>query len=436
MHRRSHVKEPPNKPKLKSLHVSPTNIHGSINLSFNPPRYLHKFFLIAKIGLSQTAKHNQVAQSEKICLVGMSVNGKCPKDFWSTLGAAVTLVEMSDVACAASGKAGGFLALDWCDGGPLEELARVSFNFHRSLAEDFDGARSYGYRAVTTLSLTVTESESSAGSSALPSWVNGAASDAKTIGTTETTAQVHPQLFTRRLVDIAVERHGVSVVIAKLERVEVEEEEGRVGSVVLEGGEVLEADAVVLALGPWSSKLVMLSSLFRVYGLKAHSIVLEPREASLISPHALFVKYYCSKTKRGRPLDPEVYPRPNGEVYVCGMSKEEEVAEDPAEIRGESESIAMLKRVAKSVSRYLGEGEARVKAEQACFLPCTEDGLPVIGEVPGVKGCYVATGHNCWGILNGPATGAVLSELILDGVSTIVDLKRFSPNRFLPPSIP
>ena len=90
----------------------------------------------------------------------------------------------------------------------------------------------------------------------------------------------------------------------------------------------------------------------------------------------------------------------------------------------------VLKGVAKIVSSHLAEGEARLKAEQACFLPCTDDSVPVIGEIPGVKGCYVATGHNCWGILNGPATGAAMAELIVDGQSTIVDLARFSPARF------
>ena len=87
--------------------------------------------------------------------------------------------------------------------------------------------------------------------------------------------------------------------------------------------------------------------------------------------------------------------------------------DDPEEIRGNPESIAMLKKVAKTVSSYLGEGVARMKAEQACFLPCTDDGVPVIGEVPGVKGCYVATGHNCWGILNGPATGAAVDDSVI-----------------------
>ncbi|EEF37421.1 fad oxidoreductase, putative [Ricinus communis] len=130
-------------------------------------------------------------------------------------------------------------------------------------------------------------------------------------------------------------------------------------------------------------------------------------------------------------MDPEVYPRSSGEVYVCGMSSEVEVPEDPEEIVGDPESIRVLKRVARNVSSHLAEGKARVKAEQACFLPCTDDNIPVIGEIPGVKGCYVATGHNCWGILNGPATGAAVAELVVDGKSSIVDLSVFSPARFV-----
>lgn len=120
-----------------------------------------------------------------------------------------------------------------------------------------------------------------------------------------------------------------------------------------------------------------------------------------------------------------------GEVYICGMSAEAEVPDDPEEVLPNSESIEVLKRVAKNVSSHLGEGEATVKAEQACFLPCTDDSAPVIGEIPGLKGCYVATGHNCWGILNGPATGAAVAELVLDGHATIVNLEKFSPARFV-----
>jgi glycine/D-amino acid oxidase-like deaminating enzyme len=71
-----------------------------------------------------------------------------------------------------------------------------------------------------------------------------------------------------------------------------------------------------------------------------------------------------------------------------------------------------------------------VEAQQACFLPLSPDGVPVIGPVPGVAGAYVATGHSCWGILNGPATGLAVAELLAHGEARSVDLRAFSPARF------
>ncbi|KAJ6305628.1 hypothetical protein OIU78_021053 [Salix suchowensis] len=281
-------------------------------------------------------------QPKRVAVCGGGVIGVCTAYFLAKKGASVTLIEKSSVACAASGKSGGFLALDWCDGGPLASLARASFNLHRSLAEEFSGAESYGYRPLTTLSLTVTESEEQSPPSRdknLPSWVDGPARVLRAIGSTETTAQVHPQMFTKTLLSKAVEKYGVEVVIGKVDSVGVEG--GRVESVVLEGGRVIESDSVVLALGPWSGKFEMLSSLFRVYGLRAHSIVLEPKEPDAITPHALFLSYYPEQG--GKPMDPEVYPRPTGEVYLCGMSSEVELPEDPEQIAGDPESLEVLK---------------------------------------------------------------------------------------------
>nr|XP_043606888.1 putative oxidoreductase C1F5.03c [Erigeron canadensis] len=364
---------------------------------------------------------------KKVLVCGGGVIGVCTAYFLSKKGAAVTLIEQSSIACAASGKAGGFLALDWCDGGPVSALARASFDLHHSLAEELNGGEGYGYRPVDTLSLSVSESDTPTRGrkSTLLSWIDGPAKSPKTIGTKETTAQVHPQLFTKRLIEKAVAEYGVEVVIGKVKSVETSD--GRVTAVV-DGGGVIDGDAVVLALGPWTSKFTMLAEIIHVHGLKAHSIVLEPKEMDAISAHALFLSYYPAQG--GPPMDPEIYPRPTGEVYVCGMSSQEEVPDDPEQIEPDPDSIKVLKRVAGTVSSHLGE-EARVKAEQACFLPCTDDSIPVIGEIPGMKGCYVATGHSCWGILNGPATGAAMAELVMDGCSTIVDLSKFSPARFV-----
>ena len=38
--------------------------------------------------------------------------------------------------------------------------------------------------------------------------------------------------------------------------------------------------------------------------------------------------------------------------------------------------------------------------------------------------------RSCWGILNAPATGEALAQLILDGKASSVDLAPFSPARF------
>lgn len=53
--------------------------------------------------------------------------------------------------------------------------------------------------------------------------------------------------------------------------------------------------------------------------------------------------------------------------------------------------------------------EAELETNSACYLPNSPDGEIVMGAVSAVKGLYIASGHSCWGILNSPATGLLLS---------------------------
>ncbi|CAM6029589.1 unnamed protein product [Sphagnum balticum] len=367
--------------------------------------------------------------NKHVVVCGGGVIGACTAYFLGKKGVRVTLVEKSAVACAASGKAGGFLALDMCDGSVLRGLARASFGLHQSLAEELDG-ESYGYRRIHALGLGIEEAKGAPGylskghaKASVPAWVDGPVSgSAKPIGNPKTMAQVHPQLFTQAIFAKAVEKYGVSLVIGKVQEVKLAG--NKVTGVVVDG-EVIAADTVVVAMGPWSGENSLVSSLTSISGLKAHSIVVRPKQPDAISPYALFLTY---RTKEGKVLDPEIYPRPRGEVYVCGMTEEVAVPDDPQQIIPRPEATAMLQRVAGTVSSVLADAE--IEVAQACFLPCSEDGVPVIGKIPNVDGAYVATGHSCWGILNAPATGASLAELIVDGVSTTVDLKPFDPLRF------
>jgi glycine/D-amino acid oxidase-like deaminating enzyme len=352
-----------------------------------------------------------------VVVCGAGVIGAAVAYFLALRGARVTVVERSGVACAASGKSGGFLALDWCDGSPLAPLARASFALHAELAREL-GA-DYGYRRMDTFMLAARERGALGGGHRVPApaWLDGAGVVTAALGSVETTAQVHPARFTTALLDAArargaVLRMGVVEGIAQRDGVTR-------GAVV--DGETLEADAVVLAMGPWTGRAAPGLRLPRISGLKGYSVTLT---GAGVPAHALFVDY---RTADGRALEPEIFPRPDGEVYVCGMADPQPLPDSPEGVEVSDAACATLARAAGRVSTALAA--ASIERRQACYRPVTDDGLPLIGRVPGPSGAYVATGHGPWGMLNAPATGLALAQLIVDGTARLFDLSPFDPAR-------
>jgi glycine/D-amino acid oxidase-like deaminating enzyme len=357
-----------------------------------------------------------------VVVCGAGVVGASVAYFLAERGVAVTVVERTGVACAASGKSGGFLALDWCDNSPLGPLARASFALHADLAREL-GA-DYGYRRMDTFMLAAREGATVRGGHRMPapswptpSWMDGSAIVAGALGSTETTAQVHPARFTEALLDAARAKGAI------LRRGVVEEVVVRDGVArgVQVSGEELAADAVVLALGPWTSRAARGLRLPAVRGLKGYSVTLA---AGNLPAHALFMDY---RTADGRALEPEIIPRPDGEVYVCGMADLQALPESAEGVEVSETACAVLARAAGQVSA--GLASAAITRRQACYRPVTDDGLPLIGRVPGAAGAYVATGHGPWGMLNAPATGLALAELIVGGAAKAVDLRAFDPAR-------
>lgn len=47
-----------------------------------------------------------------------------------------------------------------------------------------------------------------------------------------------------------------------------------------------------------------------------------------------------------------------------------------------------------------------------------------------VSGLFVAAGHTCWGIQNGPGTGKLMAEYVFDGDAKSADVKKLDPRRF------
>ena len=351
----------------------------------------------------------------RVLIVGAGAIGTSIAYHLAVRGADVMVLERNAVACAASGKSGGFLALDWCDGTPLMALARRSFALHAELDASLEG--DWGYRRMTTYAGGLRRSPGLTRGSEL-GWISPDVEIAGQIGSTATTAQVHPAGFTVGMMR-AAEARGAEVRLG-----EVEALLHRGGDVVgvQFNGEALEADAVVIAMGPWSILAAKWLPLPLVFGLKGHSLVFQT--GATLPPEALFLEY---AEPDGSTLSPEVFPRADGTTYVCGISSESALPVDPGVVIPDDGAIDRLKALCARMSPILAN--APMLASQACFRPVTEDGLPLIGAVPGVKGAYVATGHSVWGILNAPATGEAMTGLILDGAARSIDLSAFDPAR-------
>ena len=327
----------------------------------------------------------------------------------------MTIVESNTIACGASGKAGGYLAKDWSDHSPLGPLSRKSFQLHHELARTLP-SEEYGFRTVDTLSVSMASRRSKKTTLKLPEWMNGEhVSGSQILGTQATGCQVHPEHFTKTILKAAQETGHTQVVYAAVKHIDAAKTQ-----VKLSTGETLEADHIVIAMGPWTALAQQwLPQIPDITTQRAHSIVLQP-EGDLLSGHVIF-----AEGNRTGP-DPEIVPRPDGTVYVCGCTDDAPLPQCSTQVVCRQEYQSQLHKTTGLLSKRLGEAEC-VKL-QACYLPYTPDGLPVMGKLGDT--ISIATGHSCWGILNAPATGLVMSELIVDGQMQSLDGTPFSPSRF------
>jgi sarcosine oxidase, subunit beta len=76
------------------------------------------------------------------------------------------------------------------------------------------------------------------------------------------------------------------------------------------------------------------------------------------------------------------------------------------------------------------------KRAWAGLYEMTPDHHPILGEAPGLPGFFLANGFSGHGVMHAPATGKILSDLILDGKTDLIDasvlgLARFAEGRLI-----
>jgi len=140
----------------------------------------------------------------------------------------------------------------------------------------------------------------------------------RSLGGPTTTAQVHPGLFTSFFAQQFQQKPDTDLIIGRAAAVAVDD--GAVKSVLVHAsGEdrIIEADAIVLAAGPWTGKLAeellgdKIGRRLGVTGHRAHSVVLKTKEE--LSAHCLFTSMTMEDGSAG---EPEVYTRPDGTTYM------------------------------------------------------------------------------------------------------------------------
>ncbi|KAK6338155.1 hypothetical protein TWF696_001626 [Orbilia brochopaga] len=361
---------------------------------------------------------------QRIVIVGGGIVGVSAAYFLShhPSSPSVTLIEASSIASGASGKAGGLLALDW-HGTETASLARLSYNLHASLAELHNGRERWGYRELNTLEISCEEGAKPGNdqASTIPDWLRkDAIQSVRSLGSTSTTAQVHPRLFCEAIVQESKDLH---VIIGHATKILADAEHIQGVQVETEGDtSIIGADVVVVAAGPWTTRLL---PSIPISSQRAHSITIGTNTS--VSPHALFTSI---KMKTGSVVTPEIYPRKQ-EIYACGDI--DNLVPLPKLAKDVSVDEVRCKDIVKNVSvvsELLEMGE--VTAMQACYLPYSEIGPgPSIGWVPGLQNVVVAAGHSCWGICNGPGTGKVVSELICDARITSADIQSLDPAKYI-----
>lgn len=339
----------------------------------------------------------------------------------------ITILEASGIASGASGKAGGLLALDW-HGVATASLAELSYQLHKELAAEHEGRRKWGYRELTTMEveLDATKNGPVKRVKELPEWIDEKkVNKIKVLGTTDTTAQVHPERFTQTICALAQEK-GVQVRLGSATKINVHEATNQVKSVSFfaqdhpDHIEEIPADIVVATAGPWTTNIL---PFIPMASRRAHSITIKTPQP--LSAHAIFTNLRSSD---GKTSEPEIYIR-SDEIYICGegddLIKLPDLARDVQVVQDRCD---LLKKQIDEISPQLKEGI--IDRKQACYLPINEMGEgPLIGWVneQKMKGVAICAGHSVWGITLGPGSGKVMSELIMDGKIHSANVKRLKP---------
>ncbi|KQL54053.1 oxidoreductase [Heyndrickxia shackletonii] len=196
-------------------------------------------------------------------------------------------------------------------------------------------------------------------------------------------------------------KHGAKIIIGDATLLF----EGKQVSGISVDGNSIFADSVIVTAGAWANQLLELLGVnFQVHFQKAQIIHLELPQVNT-SEWPVVIP----------PSDQYLLAFDEGRI-VIGATHENNVGFDTRITAGGMQEIFN-----KALEIAPGLMESTYMETRVGFRPFTPEFLPVIGELPGYKGIFVANGLGASGLTMGPFIGSELAKLAL-GSKTDIDL--------------
>ena len=190
------------------------------------------------------------------------------------------------------------------------------------------------------------------------------------------------------------------------------------------GGGAVDADAVVVAAGPWTAPLLAQLG-FELEIRPARAEVGRYRLPPAFGTPPPAVADFSAARIYFRPAEPG-----HLEVGSLDPGHAEHPLADPDDVAEGAERATLEGYAAGLAHRLRGAANGHWRGGFSGVYDVTPDWEPVIGRVPGTERAYVAAGFSGHGFKLAPAVGTSIAELVLDGAPSSFDLALLAPDRF------
>lgn len=234
-------------------------------------------------------------------------------------------------------------------------------------------------------------------------------------------AQVQPAIATEAL--LASARAAGARVLAYTTLIgPLRDGSGRLVGVVTSNGP-LEADAVLVAAGPWSGEVARTLGTTLAVGPRKGLLLVTARMQQRIWHKVYDTSYVGAVQSNERDLATSTVIESTASGTVLIGSSRQDVGYD-----GTIDVTVLAEIARKAIALMPFLAEATVIRAYGGFRPFSRDHLPVIGADSDVEGLWYATGHEGAGIGLAPGTAELLAAAML-GEPTAMSLESFAPGR-------